>query len=36
MNTRKIIDVMKKKCHEVPERAPDYPTALLDTVSDII
>jgi fructose-1,6-bisphosphatase len=36
MNTRKIIDVIKVKCQEAPERAPDYYDALLDTVSDIV
>lgn len=36
MNTRKIIDVIKQKCHEAPERAPDYHDAILDVVSDIV
>ena len=36
MNTRKIVDVIKGKCHEASERAPDYHDALLDTVSDIV
>ena len=36
MNTRKIIDVIKGKCHEAAERAPDYHDALLETVSDIV
>ena len=36
MNTRKIIDVIKQKCYEAPERAPEYKEALLDTVSDVV
>ena len=36
MNTRKIIDVIKQKCNETPERAPDYHDAILDVVSDIV
>ena len=36
MNTRKIIDVIKQKCNEAPERAPDYHGAILDVVSDIV
>lgn len=36
MNKRKIIDTIKGKCHEAPERALDYHDALLETVSDII
>ena len=36
MDTRKIIDVIKQKCHEAPERAPDYHDELLDKVSDIV
>jgi len=36
MNTRKIINVIREKCNEAPERAADYQKALLDTVADII
>ena len=36
MSTKRIINVIKEKCKEAPERAPDYHEALLDTVSEII
>ena len=36
MSTKRIINVIKVKCHEAPERAPDYHKALLDTVSDVV
>ena len=36
MSTKRIINVIKVKCHEAPERAPDYHKALFDTVSDVI
>ena len=36
MSTKKIINIIKEKCQEAPERAPDYQKALLDTVSDVV
>ena len=36
MNTRKIINVIRDKCSEAPERAIDYHNALLDTIADIV
>lgn len=36
MNPKKLINAIKEKCQEVPERAPGYRAALLDTVSDIV
>lgn len=36
MNTRKIINVIRDKCSEAPERATDYHKALLDTIADIV
>ena len=36
MNPKKLINTIKQKCQEVPERAPGYHAALLDTVSDIV
>lgn len=36
MNPKKLINTIKEKCQEVPERAPDYQAELLDTVSDIV
>jgi hypothetical protein len=36
MSTRKIINVMKLKCGEAPERAPDYHKALFEAVTDIV
>lgn len=36
MSTKKIIDIIKEKCQQAPERVPDYRDALLDTVSDVI
>ncbi len=36
MSTKRIISIIKEKCQEAPERAPDYHKALLDTVSDIV
>ena len=36
MSTRRIINIIKEKCQQAPERAPDYRKVLLDTVSDIV
>jgi fructose-1,6-bisphosphatase len=36
MSTKRIINIIKEKCQQAPERAPDYHEVLLDVVTDIV